>query len=258
VATRASSSLRNGENELVASYVQPIAAEVWSRLVTGGPDHAPVLAQCTQPIAKLMAFETGPTDVEKADQGSAALMDWARRHVGADLQGLVAALSFDAIDGAAGIASNALWLLATRPDLWAKLTGSATLVLPFLMEAERLHPPILGLERSSQTPLKVDGHEIPAGTNVLLLNCVANRDPMVFDAPGDVDLNKPQPKALSFGLGPRSCAGRMLARLVSEAALRALLRRCDRVEIAEPVDWGPPGQLRTARALVCDISLRNT
>ena len=248
--------LEDGQVDLIAGFTKRIASEVWSHLLTGGPEHADTLAQSSKTIAKLMAFEASETDIKQAEVGSDVLMDWAREFLTGDVQGLAAAMTFDAIDGAAGMAGNAIWLLTCRPDLWDALCRNQEMVTSYALEVERLYPPVLGLERSAVRTLILQGQEIPKGTNVLFLNCVGNRDPQVYATPNDVELYEPVPRSLSFGMGPRSCAGRMLARLVTEAAILALLRKCQKIDVGEPVDWGPPGQLKAVQSLICNLRLR--
>ena len=240
--------------DLVQHYAARIAAETWSIFLTGTPEHAAFLAQNATAIAKLMAFATTPADIARADTGSAALMSWAAAQPLQGPPGLTAAMTFDAIDGAAGLTSNALWLLTTTPGLWQKLAANGGLIPPFMAEAARLVPNVLGLERCPVEDISLAGQTLPAGTNVLLLNAVGNRDPRVFRSPDHLDLHRNGPRDLSFGFGARSCAGRMLARLVAQSAVAALLDACASATLVEPVDWGPPGQLRAPRALRCEIT----
>ena len=256
VANAKSATLTDRQNDLVEQYTKQIAAEVWSILLTGEPSHGAFLAKNSRPIGKLMAFETTKSDIVAADRGSQALLAWAIDLGTLDGPEMAAAMSFDAIDGAAGMASNAIWLLLERPDLWAELALDRALIGPFVQEAIRLVPSVLGLDRSPVKTLVVNDRQITAGTNVLFLNSVGNRDPEIFRSPNQIDLHRNAPKALSFGAGPRACAGRTLARLAAEASITALIDRYAQIELVEDVDWGPPGQLRTPKSLMCRMVVR--
>lgn len=259
-------NLAAGRRNMVADFTEKVASCLWSTLLTGDETQAEFLCANAKPIGRLMAFDTDAEDVAQADQSSQALLDWARAQSRFDHPDLVAAMTFDAVDGASAMTSNALWLLLSTPGLWAKLQADRSLVAPFASEAFRLVPSILGLERAPTRDLLIDGHEIPAGTNVLLLNAAGNRDASVFDRPDRINLGHPSlsppsplsppPSPLSFGFGARACAGRLVTRLVVEAAVNALLDRCHGMEIVQPIDWGPAGQLRTVQSLWCELHSR--
>jgi cytochrome P450 len=53
----------------------------------------------------------------------------------------------------------------------------------------------------------------------------ANRDPIVFSRPEQLQLDRPGPAPLAFGYGAHYCLGAALARLEIAIALRYLLAR---------------------------------
>jgi cytochrome P450/UDP:flavonoid glycosyltransferase YjiC (YdhE family) len=140
-----------------------------------------------------------------------------------------------------------VWLLASRPDIQARLALEAREALgdhPFppdyqtveqltyaeavLRESMRLRPvsPVLPMEPLADVTI-CDTH-IPAGTRLLLLLRAAG----LHEGPGAGDFrperwltdDDPPPKSLAFGAGPRFCPGRNLAFAEVKSALAMITR----------------------------------
>ena len=78
----------------------------------------------------------------------------------------------------------------------------------------------------------LSGQHLPAGSLITLGIGAANRDPLVFDNPNQLDLSrgdesqgKPPNRHLAFGFGIHQCAGLSLARLEGRIAIGRFLRR---------------------------------
>lgn len=69
------------------------------------------------------------------------------------------------------------------------------------------------------------GVALKAGDMVVLPNNVANRDPVVFDRPLEIDLDRKINTHLTFGLGVHRCLGSHLAKLEVAASLQEWLPR---------------------------------
>ena len=72
---------------------------------------------------------------------------------------------------------------------------------------------------------EIAGRPVRRGQLVALLLGAANRDPERFAAPDRLDLGRSDNPHLSFSHGVHFCLGAALARLETQIALRALLRR---------------------------------
>ena len=82
----------------------------------------------------------------------------------------------------------------------------------------------LGNRRAVQAT-QVNGMDLPAGALVTLCIGAANRDPVVYDKPEQLNLRRTGNKHLAFGFGVHQCAGLSLARLEGRIAIGRFLQR---------------------------------
>ena len=87
--------------------------------------------------------------------------------------------------------------------------------------------------RRATDDLELGGDRIARGEVVYLALGSANRDPLRFEAPDDLDLARPVNRHLSFGQGPHYCIGAALARMEAQAAFGALLYGAREVRLIE-------------------------
>jgi cytochrome P450 len=135
---------------------------------------------------------------------------------------------------------NAMWILATRPDLQQQVRKNPDLLAPFVEEALRYEPPFRGHYRHVVADTTLGGMDLPAGSRLLLLWGAANRDPAQFDAPHEFRLDRPGRKGhITFGKGAHFCVGAALARLEAQIVLRAVLDRTSRIDAVDIGPWLP-------------------
>ena len=101
-------------------------------------------------------------------------------------------------------------------------------------EALRLQSPVQGFPRRALVDTEINGVQVPAGAQVMLMIGAANRDPSQFEDPDDVRIDGGVRPHISFGKGIHFCVGAALSRLEAEIALNALLDRFDTMELADP------------------------
>lgn len=110
-------------------------------------------------------------------------------------------------------------------------------------EALRLYPPAWALSRRSYGPDVVGGHDVPAGTLVIISPWVVHRrdppwaDPLAFRPGRFLDPGAARSAYLPFGQGPRLCIGREFALGEMVLVLSELLRD-HRVDT--PPGWSRP------------------
>ena len=101
-------------------------------------------------------------------------------------------------------------------------------------EALRKYPPIYAFGRQALTNVTLGGHEIPAGTVVLVSTYGLHHNPSVYPDPERFDPDRFAPEAeaarhrsawLPFGNGQRVCIGNHFALLEGQIVLAALAHR---------------------------------
>jgi cytochrome P450 len=125
---------------------------------------------------------------------------------------------------AAGATSMFL-ILDERRDLRARLLEEPALAPTAVDEMIRYISPIPGFRRDATTAVTVGGVEIEAGETVWMSYLAANFDPMVFDRPEEIVLDRSPNRHLSFGAGIHRCPGAPLARMEMEILLDRVLAR---------------------------------
>ena len=95
----------------------------------------------------------------------------------------------------------------------------------FLEEVLR-HSTVVHLRaRRTTQEVEVEGIRIAAGERVIAVNAAANRDPVRWERPDELDPDRPRLWGhLAFNVGPRHCAGSHLARMEATETIQALFR----------------------------------
>ena len=116
-------------------------------------------------------------------------------------------------------------------QLMRRLRCDPALMEPAIEEFLRLEGPVQMVFRIAKRDLELGGARIREGERVHLVLNAANRDPAIFDAPNEVDLQRRRFQHVSFGPGTHMCLGAPLARLVGNIALAAVLTRLDDIRL---------------------------
>lgn len=140
--------------------------------------------------------------------------------------------------------SFALRLIAERPDLQQAMRDDRSLVPNFIEETLRFESPLRAQFRMAKVHTQVAGVDIPAGSTMMLLPGAANRDPRLFEEPGEFRIDRPNAKYhVAFGHGIHHCAGAHLARAEGRVTVNRFLDRTTDIAISEAAH-GPAGDRR--------------
>jgi cytochrome P450 len=104
-------------------------------------------------------------------------------------------------------------------------------------ELMRFDAPVQRMGRIASEDMDIAGSRVRAGDRVFVVIGSANRDEKVFPGADRLDVTRDEGRHLGFGLGMHYCVGAALGRMEAEIALRELLGKARRVELA-------PGELR--------------
>ncbi|UGT67884.1 cytochrome P450 [Nocardia gipuzkoensis] len=141
------------------------------------------------------------------------------------------------LDTTIGAISSALYLFATHPYQWQMLRSDPAKIPNAVNEVVRYESPLRAFSRKAIRDTSVSGTTIPKGARVVVIYASANRDPREWDDPDSFDIRRDASRQLGFGHGTHGCAGQGLARLETQAMLRALVDRVERIEITGPGEW---------------------
>ncbi|MGW5262785.1 cytochrome P450 [Microbispora sp. NPDC004025] len=141
----------------------------------------------------------------------------------------------------AEMVGNALFWLLPRPEALAALRdGGDDLARTAVDELLRLEAPIPFTARVTTAEVSFGDAVIPAGARVLAVVAAANRDPDVFDRPGDLVLTRSPNPHLAFGAGTHFCLGAPLVRQAGALLLRGLAGRFPAIRAdGDPPAWAP-------------------
>ena len=131
-----------------------------------------------------------------------------------------------------------LLVLHEHPEQLHRLRGDLAMIpqaVEELMRFAQLGASGGGLPRVTTEEVELSGVRIPKGEAVIPVITVANRDPALAPDPDRVDVARPLTTHLGFGAGVHHCLGAQLARMELQEALRGLLGRLPRMELAVPV-----------------------
>lgn len=130
---------------------------------------------------------------------------------------------------------NGVLALLENPEQMMRLRNDQTLIAPAVEEMLRYGSPVqLATERYATTDVHVAGVAIPRGALVYVVLASANRDGAAFPDAALFDVSRQPNRHLAFGHGIHYCLGAPLARLEGQIAIRALLDRFSRIELAQP------------------------
>jgi cytochrome P450 len=132
-----------------------------------------------------------------------------------------------------GLINAAVHQLARDRELLERVRRDADAFDRFIDEALRQISPVVMLFRNVTRDTELGGVALSAGELVGVSYGAANHDPARFGCPQAWDLERPNIRRhLAFGFGTHYCVGSPLGRLEATIALRRIIDRFDRIEIA--------------------------
>lgn len=140
----------------------------------------------------------------------------------------------------ANLIANAVAELWTRPDVLDRLRADPALLPGAVDELMRwCGPQLLTVPRYAVSDVDLYGTVVRAGEPVTVAIAAVNRDPAAFPDPDQFDITRNAATHLGFGHGPHFCLGAAHARVQTEVALSALLRR-NLTLAADPAEFRAP------------------
>lgn len=241
--------------DFMTDIALPLPLTVAAEWLGLDPDNADLLRAESPAIIRMLG---ALADSEEITAGAAAFATLVaeflpmaadrRAHPGEDLFSFIAADRALELDD---VVITAILIAVAGHETTANLLGAGTVRLlqagtdgsrlidnldpddaAVLNELLRLDGPVQATARAATQHQRICGAEIAAGQQALVVVAAANRDPGVFNEPGQFRPRRSGPAPLAFGYGAHYCLGAALARLEVTVALRRILAR-------NPVLTGP-------------------
>jgi cytochrome P450 len=239
---------RRGHIEAVSELAIPMVATTIAT-VLGRPDDAAELATWgisswetmpdgTRSGARLDAYvsraldqgaNTGAHASERAGEGGPAFAQIAHGQVEGrpvtriEQVGLANLVLAGGRDTLVLVLCGAMWHLASDSAARARLRAEPDRLHLAIEEYLRFLSPNPGMERRATTDVDGAWGHAAKGDAVILGWGPGNHDPAVFEAPGELRLDRRPNPHVAFGAGPHTCIGIHLARLEARVFLEELL-----------------------------------
>jgi cytochrome P450 len=241
--------VQRGRCDLVAEFTEHYSMEVLCRFLgvppadipafhraaidlhlMGAVPLAPHFPRLEEALLELFAFVHDLVELRKAEPRddfiSALIAAQAQdaRLTDDEVVGNLVNLLFAGQDTTRFQLASAVRVFASVPGLWDRLATDPVLLPRALEEAMRLRPVSQFVVRQAEQPADAGGFVFPAGRRIILNLLAASRDPEVFAAADDFDLERDATYRLPFGWGVHYCLGQALARAEMCEALELLVR----------------------------------
>jgi cytochrome P450 len=238
-----------GHDERLADFAFRLPTYTVAALVGVAPDAlAPTAAwvgdfvRCLAPTATPAEIERGTTAAGELTRLFCALL--RRDELDATVANTIGYLS-QAYEATAGLIGNTLVALGRHPELRARLGAEPSLLRAVVREVVRHDPPVQNTRRFVAGDGVVAGQALHDGETVLVVLAAANRDPSVNPHPDRFDPQRRERQAYTFGVGAHACPGELLASMIAEAGLVALLAAGVEPErLVERVTYRPSANTR--------------
>jgi cytochrome P450 len=138
--------------------------------------------------------------------------------------------------------TSGLLNLLRQPEHLQRLREDDSFASLYVEELLRFDPPAQFIRRKALDDIDVAGVRIPKGAMMVLLLAAGNRDPKRYFDSDRFYPDRKTKQSLGFGVGVHACLGAWLARMETEAALKALSRRLINPSLVED----PPPYRATA------------
>jgi hypothetical protein len=133
---------------------------------------------------------------------------------------------------------NGVLVLLKHPGELAKLRADPSLIKNAVEELLRFESSIAQATRILAHDVELPEATISAGQTVIPMTAAAHRDPAAYPDPHRFDVTRKDTHHYAFGGGIHTCLGAPLARIETQIALGALIKRFPKLRLAgDPLVW---------------------
>ena len=273
-----------GHIELIDDLAFPVPFQVISDLLDMPTDRSIELREWSQIITNSLEPTATDEDLVRSEDAIAQLVPYLttiiehrRRHLSDDmlsslitaeesgeqmtteeLMAFVVLLYIAGHETTVNLIGNGTLALLNNPEQQA-IVHNIGLAQSHIDELLRFDGPVQHTVRVPLVPVHyiVDNEQIAVqpGTMVLTSLGGANHDPLMFENPNDLNLNRPNSnRHMAFASGIHYCLGASLAKLETEIAIGSLIKRFAQIEIVGTPSWRDRLTIRGVNQLRLSVS----
>ena len=273
-----------GHIELIDDLAFPVPFQVISDLLDMPTDRSIELREWSQIITNSLEPTATDEDLLRSEDAIAQLVPYLttiiehrRRHLSDDmlsslitaeesgeqmtteeLMAFVVLLYIAGHETTVNLIGNGTLALLNNPEQQAIVHNNG-LAQSHIDELLRFDGPVQHTVRVPLVPVHyiVDNEQIAVqpGTMVLTSLGGANHDPLMFENPNDLNLNRPNSnRHMAFASGIHYCLGASLAKLETEIAIGSLIKRFAQIEIVGTPSWRDRLTIRGVNQLRLSVS----
>lgn len=151
----------------------------------------------------------------------------------------------------AGSIGTGIFHLLKQPQQYTHLKDHPEMLSPAVEELFRYDSPAQILGRIAEQPIVVNEIMIQAGASIILVPAAANRDPLVFSRPDELNFERANNKHLTFGHGSHFCMGEWLGRVEVMMAIGAIIKTYPNLRLLkQDVTWRKNISIRSLESLM--------
>jgi cytochrome P450 len=163
------------------------------------------------------------------------------------------------LDETGSLIANGMFSLLERPEQLARLRDDPEVLPSAIEELLRFESTTQYTGRVVAEDTELGGKLLGQGQSVTVVLAAANRDPLRFPNPDELDLTRSDNRHLAFSWGAHYCLGAPLVRLMARTAFSTLLRRLPGVSlIAQPIEWRSMAAMRGLKRLQVRFQAENS
>jgi cytochrome P450 len=268
--------------DLVGAYALPLPIQIICRLLDVPVEHASKFGNAVDRLAQAFEFnQMSEAQISAANEAMQELeryfsgvVEERRTRPGSDLISLLLSVETDG-EGLteSEIISNVILLFFAGHETTSNMIGNMLVALhrhPQQLELLRRQPELLskaitecmryessvqlGGRVTLEEGVEVEGVVLPRDTTIFLMLGAANRDPVRFDQPDSLMIEREDAddRILSFGGGLHYCMGARLAMLELQIAMETLFTRMPAMCLTnlDNLCWHPRNTLRGVESLL--------
>ncbi len=143
-----------------------------------------------------------------------------------------------------------------REELYNKISSGQASVKSSVNELFRFDPPVQLLGRTNTEEVEINGIKIKPESTFTLCIGAGNRDPEIFENPGEINLNRSENSSLSFGYGIHRCLGESMALDIAESTLRYISSHYSEIKIPDNLELEWENNISIRRLKRLEVSLK--